>query len=229
MTSTWISALTLVAAAALPVGGHAGRPLTTEDAGVLEAGACEFEPSATRVRSEGASATARVVQVACGTPWRSQFFANVGRTGGAGEHATTYGLGGKTGLFGGADAPLALTLAYGLTLGTGSSGGRRVTDGFVNLVASGELAEGWTGHANLGWLGERDPRANIGTWNLAVEKAMGAGIDLVAEVYGTDRRERWVGAGARWVSGAFSLNGLVARMVSDPKATVWTFGAKLEF
>lgn len=228
MHNAWIPVLTLAAVAVVPNPGHAGRPLTTEDAGVLAAGACEFEPAATRVRSAGESVTASVVQVACGTPWRQQFFANVGRTSGGG-HATSFGLGGKTGLSGGGDAPLSLTLAYGLNIGKGSGGGRRVTDGFVNLVASVELAEGWTGHANLGWSGERDPSASIGTWNLAVEKAVGGGVDLVAEIYGSDRRERWVGAGARWVAGSFSLNALVARMTSGAQATLYTVGAKLEF
>jgi hypothetical protein len=219
-----------IVATVLALPASAGRPLATEDAGVLEAMACELEPSVTRVKSAGVAERSSVVQVACGTPWRSQFSASMQRVSAEGESRTDFGLGGKTGLFGGEGAPVSLTLAYGVNLAKSASGGsRRVSDGFVNLVASGEVAKGIITHANVGTLRVREPRSNATTWNLAGEWAVGGGFDLVAEVYGNNRSERWAGAGARYTSGNWSVNSAVARMTSEPKASLVTVGAKLNF
>lgn len=220
----------VVLAAAASSTAFAGRPLATEDAGVLEPGACELEPSFTRVKSAGQSERASVMQVACGTPWRSQFSANVQRVSAEGQSSTGFGLGGKTGLLGGESAPVALTLAYGVNIATlARGGGRRLTDGFVNLVASSEVAKNVTVHANLGALHVREPRSNATTWNLAGEWAVGGGIDLVAEAYGNNRDERWAGAGARYTAGSWSFNAALARMSSEPKASLLTAGAKFNF
>ncbi len=232
--------LALVIAGLCPTDSFGGRPLATEDAGVLENKACELEPSWTRIRATGSgmtvTGTASVVQLACGTPWRTQFSANVQRSriegGGFSDSATDYALGGKTGLIGDGDDALAVTLAYGFTLDKSATGSRQVTDGFVNLVVTRDLSDlnkGLTGHANLGWFGERDPKTNSTTWNLALEQALGGGFDLAAEIYGNDRGERWLGGGLRWTEGAWSLNAGAARQTKDPRATLVTAGAKLSF
>jgi hypothetical protein len=194
-----------------PLAAQAGRPFATEDAGVLAARECELEPAFTRVRAEGVSARSTAVGVACGTRWNSQFSIGVDRVSSEGVSTTDYSLGGKTGLFGGEDAKLSATLAYGLALGKNLSGQRRVSESSVTLVASSELRPGLTGHANLGWVGVREPSTNATTWNLALEQAVGGGFDVGAEVYGDDRGDRWWGAGLRWTSGAWSWNAGAAR------------------
>lgn len=230
MRTHFLAALGAAAAAAMTSPAFAGRPLATEDAGVLEAKACELEPSFTRVKSAGVAERASVVLVACGTPWRSQFHAYVQRVSSDGASDTDFGFGGKTGLIGGESAPRSLTLAYGVNVAKGANGGsRRVSDGFVNLVASGEVAKDITAHANLGTLRVREPKASATTWNLAGEWAVGGGVDLVAEVYGNNRSERWAGAGARYTQGPWSFDGALARMTSQPKATLVTVGAKFNF
>jgi hypothetical protein len=94
MKTYCLVSLAALAAAAFSPAAFAGRPLATEDAGVLESRACEFEPSVTRIKSGGVSERASVVQVACGTPWRSQFYANAQRIAAEGESATDFGFGG---------------------------------------------------------------------------------------------------------------------------------------
>ena len=50
----------------------AGRPLQTEDAGVLEPGACEIEGATHRLSAAGERSTESHIQWGCGIGWTSQ-------------------------------------------------------------------------------------------------------------------------------------------------------------
>jgi hypothetical protein len=210
---------------------HAGRPLTTEDAGVLEPGACEFEPAFTRIRSAGESERATVAQLACGLAGSVQLHADVLRTASGGERSTDIGLGGKWALKVGQDGAPSWTLAFGTTLSKAAAGKREARDSFANLVASGQAAAApaWTWHANLGMLRESDAQRRLLTWGVAAERAMGGGVDLAAELYGNNRGEHWLGAGVRWSVDTWSANLGVARTITRPRAHLLTVGAKLSF
>lgn len=221
--------LALAAAALLSPTAWSGRPLSTEDAGVLEPRACEFEPSFAQLRADGQRVRATVVQVACGIGLRTQLYVNVQRVGEtAAASATDQGLGAKTALMAGEDGAASLTLAYGGTLAR-QGDGRRWRDAFVNLVASGEVSDGLSVHANLGLVRLRDEQRTLRTWNLAAEQAMGGGVDLVAEVYGHSDKERWFGTGTRYTEGDWSFNAGAARQLRRPKATLLSVGAKWNF
>ena len=69
--------------------------------------------------------------MACCTPWRSQFSVGVQRSSIESDSATDLGFGGKTRLIGGDDEPVAVTLAYGVSV-VKAAGGRRIGEGFVN-------------------------------------------------------------------------------------------------
>lgn len=223
-------AFLLLAALAAPA-AQAGRPLATEDADVLERGDCEWESFAARVRIDGSpSERGWTTQVGCGIGYGTQAALAYGRARSDGATAEVLLLGGKTRLVPRGAAATGWTLAWGL-------GGAKEEDSsfeheatFLNLVATREIAEGVTGHANLGWLRSESADANSTTWNLALEKSVGAGVDLMGEVYGDDRSEAWLGLGVRWsVSERFSLNGSWARQGGSDGARLWTLGFKLGF
>ena len=101
---------------------------------------------------------------------------------------------------------------------------------YLNAVATRDLAPGWTGHANLGWVRSESASANSTTWNLALERALGNGVDLMGEVYGDDRAKPWIGVGARWaVSDKLSLNAAWATQRETPRVNAWSIGFKLAF
>ncbi len=65
--------LVVMACAALPLAAQAGRPLATEDAGVLDAGSCEFEAFAATERATASPVLrSHAFQVGCGVGARTQ-------------------------------------------------------------------------------------------------------------------------------------------------------------
>lgn len=71
---------------------------------------------------------------------------------------------------------------------------------------------------------------NSTTWNLAIEKSLREGLDVVGEVYGDDRSKPWVGTGLRWsASDRLSLNASVAVQNDTPRLRLWTVGLKYAF
>ena len=120
---------------------------------------------------------------------------------------------------------LGLTLAWGLTgqKTSGSSFEHELT--YLNLVATRELSPGWTAHGNVGWLRSESAGNDTTTWNLAIERALGNGVDVMGELYGDDRTKPWLGAGVRWAaSDKLSLNASVAVQNDTPKQRLWTVG-----
>jgi hypothetical protein len=210
---------------------QAGRPLATEDADILDKGACEWEGFFAR-ETAAASPALRTwaTQVGCGIGFTSQVALAYSRAKADGASAQGLTLLGKTGLIERKDDGLGLTLAW--TVGgeklAGGSFKHELTQ--VNLVATQELAKRLKGHANLGWLRSESARSNSTTWNLAAEYAPGGGIDLMGEIYGDDRGKPWVGAGARWnLSDSVSLNGSYSVRTERPRIKLWTAGFKLGF
>lgn len=173
---------------------HAGRPLATEDADILEPRDCEWEYFVAR---ESASASPSVkgwtTQVGCGIGLSTQVALAYARARAQGLTAQGLVLVGKTGLKERKGDSLGLTLAW--TLGAEKVPGSSHELTQLNLVATKELAENLTGHANLGWARSEFACASSTTWNVATEYSLGAGVDLMAEYYDDDRSKPWLGAG----------------------------------
>lgn len=222
-----LALLALLAATA----AHAGRPLATEDADVLERGSCEWEGFAARTSAAGEAAVhGWTTQVGCGIGWHTQAALAYSRARSDGSTAEGLLLGGKTQLVPRQDGGTGWTLAWGLAGARPSGGSFEHETSYLNLVATRELDEGLTGHANLGWLRSESGHASATTWNLALEKSVASGVDLMGEVYGDDRSEAWLGLGARWtLSERFSINGSWARQGGAPNLRLWTLGFKLAF
>lgn len=224
---TWAAVLLAAAATA----AHAGRPLATEDADVLDAGSCELEGFASRLDERFPPASrGTTLQVGCGIGWDTQAALGWSRARSAGESAHAWALGGKTALVRRSGDGIGLTLAWGLAAARPPGGTLEHEASLLNLVATREWSGGWLTHANLGWLRSESASASTTTWNLALERPVGGGVDLMAELYGDDRTRPWVGVGARWAaSERLGLNASYAVQDESPRPRLWTVGFKLVF
>lgn len=223
----------LLAAALLAFAGasHAARPLATEDADVLDKGKCEAEGFYAHLKPSGFDASKGwTLQGSCGIGANTQLILAYSRARSGDETAQGLLLGGKTGIITREGQGLGLTLAWGLTgvKAQGSSFEHEQT--YLNLVATREIAASWTAHANLGWVRSESAGTNSTTWNLAIEKSLREGLDVVGEVYGDDRSKPRVGTGLRWsASDRLSLNASVAVQNDTPRLHLWTVGLKYAF
>jgi hypothetical protein len=210
---------------------HAGRPLATEDADVLERGECEAEGFVARQTATGTAAVEGLaLQAGCGFGWNSQAALGVARERSAGASTSAWGLSGKTAIVERAEGATGITLAWGLGAQREPGGSMKHESSFLALVATREWAGGWLTHANLGWTRSESASANTTTWNLAVEKPVGHGVDLMAEFYGDDREKPWLGTGVRWsVTERFSVNASWSVQNASPRPKLWTLGFKLAF
>lgn len=233
-SSHWLTSMLLVLTAAAPGSGLAGRPLQTEDAGVLDAAACEIEGATQRLRLHGDSSTETGLTFNCGFGWRSQAGLTLSRSHGDGPRSRGAALGGKTGLWSGqGDNASALTLAW--TLASSRDDGRwQRSEDEVKLVASVPAGEG-TIHGNLGHLRERNPRRTLTSWNLAYEHeglALG-GMTLapMAEVFGDDRSSPWWNVALRLtlVPERAFVDVSYGRQTGDGKPRLVTAGFKIAF
>ena len=224
----------LIAALASPL-AHAGRPLQTEDAGVLERGACEVEGVASRVSLAGEHATGQSLQLGCGVGYSSQLALAAIRARALGETATGWALGGKTELWRGAgNEPAALSLAYGLAWERGGGQSLRHAASGVRAVYSRPMGPG-VFHANLGY--DRDEIARDGAtgWNLAWEHegfdVGGVNLAPMAEVFGSEGESAWwnVALRATIVPDKFFIDGSYGRQNSDGRPKLFTLGFKFAF
>jgi opacity protein-like surface antigen len=212
-------------------GAHAGRPLATEDAGVLERGECEWESFAARAKeSQGSAGKTLSTQLGCGIGANTQVAFAVQRESADGQHAHALVLGGKTSLVEGKDESPSLALAWGIHA-VRPPGATMKHDGTaLNLVLSHELAKALTGHANLGWVRSQSTQRTAMTWNLAAEHALGHGVDVMAEYYGEQRDKPWVGVGVRLaVTDKLSFDASYSVQSGPAKTQLLTLGAKLAF
>ncbi len=221
----------LVGSMGLVALAQGAAPLATDDAGVLEARACEVETYGQRLRHTGIDPLHAVsASFTCGIGTRSQIGVGSARTSSAGAHADAVGVSGKTGLFASdAPAPLALALAWRLSASRVDGNGFRHEGTALTLVASRPLGSDITAHANLGWAHSQAAHANSTTWNVAAEAALGAGIEALAEVYGDDRGRPWRAVGARWSPTSRVSFGVAWQRSAHPRSRAASLGVKLGF
>lgn len=216
------AALLLAGPAAL-----AGRPLVTDDAGVIGAGECEIEASAARQwRAGGHTQTA---QLACGTPWQTQLAAGWGRARGD-DAGASYTLSGKTSLRAPSSESTGWAIAYGISRvkpdGQGTQPGERT----VRALATATQGD-WLYHFNAGW-GHEPGARHRAVWGLAAERPGAAGpVDLMGEVFGESRSRPWVQLAARWaaVPGSLWLDAAWAVHTGPGRARQFTLGLKASF
>lgn len=211
---------------------HAGRPLATEDADILDQKEREWESFVARETSTGNPATEGwTTQVGCGVGYSTQLALAYSRARSAGLSAKGLALVGKTGLIERKDDAMGLTLAWALgrEKAPGSSSFKHELS-HLNLVATKEIAKSLTAHANLGWVHSKTARASSTTWNLAAEYCLASGVDVMGEIYDDDRTKPWLGTGVRWqATRQFSADASYSVRRETPRIKLWTVGFKLAF
>lgn len=212
---------------------HAGRPLVTEDAGLLDPGDCEWETVAGQVRTSGTPRLdAWSTQAGCGIGHATQLAASYGQARSEGATDSNLFVGGKTRLLGDDEERPSLALAYGVALlrQLPVDNRFRFDSAFANLALSAPLAEGWTSHLNLGAAYHRDADVTRASWAVAVEHELGDLFGWGVEAYGEQADRPWLGAGARWdASTSLNLNASVAVQRGRPQARLLSVGAKFAF
>lgn len=222
------SALTLSAGEA-----RAGLPLLSEDAGVLAAGQCEFESVVASTRAGGPSGRELGLGLGCGAGRDLQWNLGWSRAQAGGATARGLSLGGKLGLWKGAD-DAALVLAPTLAWADDGGGWRHVSQDF-NLAYSGPAFESTTLHLNLGHGRDLASRQRSTGWSVALEHA---GVDLgglklaaMGDLAGDDHGAPWWNLGLRatlvpevaWLSLSY------ARQVEPARARLASLSLKLAF
>ena len=227
--------VTAVAAALLSSVAHAGRPLQTEDAGVLERSACEIEGASLRNAVVGERSTNNDLGLGCGIGLNSQVGLGLSALRAGSERTRGANLGGKTGLWksGDGDDASALTLAWGVAA-EHTAGGWKRSRSDLTLVASVPVTAG-TVHLNLGHTRTAGSSSRSTNWNAAFEhdgfELLGLKWAPMAELFGDDHSARWWNLAARWamLPEQFFLDLSYGRQVGAAKARLTTLGFKVAF
>lgn len=218
-----------LAASVASTPSRADRPLTTEDASILDLKECELDSFV--ARNPDARTTARWVQFGCGIGFGTQLALAGERTRSDGVRESATALVGKTAL-----RPLG-TDDYGVTLAYSFGGSRHTGQGFKiedsDIRAVLTLPQhGWLFHANLGWAREHASSRDSTVWGLAAERRHALGpFDLMAEIYGDDRGAPWLQTGARWrlIPDRLHLDAAVGVRTGGTRSKLGSIGLKLAF
>ena len=208
----------------------AGRPLLTEDAGVLAARSCELE--AFMARPQSADDTFRSGQVSCGTSFQTQLAIAVGSD--SYSSTTLLALAGKTALIELTADSAGLALAYGALWQNHPH--EHFQHHAMEAKAVLTLPVGrYLFHANAGWIGNQTAqarRADRLTWNLAVERPNAIqAVDLMMELVGDNKNAPWLQVAARWamVPGRVFLDGSWGIQGNAQKDKQLSLGIKIGF
>lgn len=229
----WAALGTMLALGHAPA--FAGRPFSTEDAGVVAKGACEIEAFGERLGSSSASGSPSrnglSAQLGCGIVGATQLAFALEESKAAGEKSRVMLFSGKTQLVDGGENNLSFALAYSTSRERAGSESWRRGATAANAVVTLPL-HGWLVHANLGVTAERAPSRNVTGWALALERlALVKGIDAGVELFGDDRGTTWAQIAARWhvVADRFLLDASAGRQTSGGGALRLTVGLKWMF
>jgi hypothetical protein len=231
-STRFAASLLLSLVASLPA--RAGRPLQTEDAAVLERGACELEGAWLRQRGGDEPSQEQTLGTVCGIGWTSQVGLTLARDMQSDPRGQSLTVGGKTSLWQGAgDDAAALTLAWGLASAR-DNGHWRSSRRALNLVFSLPLGPG-IAHVNLGRVRELPVRTDSRTWSLAFEhkgfEAGGLNWAPMAELFGAQGAFVWWNIALRvtvWPEKLF-IDTSWGRPTGPHAAQLLTTGFKLAF
>lgn len=210
----------------------AGRPLATDDAGVIERGNCEVESFLARATERGSpSVHGASLQLGCGIAGNTQVALAVTTARGGGESERGLALNGKTALGEPANGN-AWAVGWGLGALQPDGGGMKYESSFINGIYTRSIDDALKLHANLGWSHSQSTRRSTTGWALALERSTPASIDVMGEVFGNDRDSApWVQVGLRWtvVPEKFFLDTSLGRQMNSQRPQQITLGLKAAF
>lgn len=209
----------------------AGRPLQTEDAGVLGAGECELESAAGREKPKDEGSTRDgYVQFGCGFGYRSQVALSASRTKSPGDRADEVAVVGKTALLELTDDSTGVVVAWAFGGMKPRGGNFKYESTEIKGVVTHPVGD-WQFHANLGWSRSQADHQNTTIWSVAAERTSLGPVDVMAEVFGDDRAPAWINAGIRWpvIPEKFFLDASYGVQMDSGKTKLATVGLKLTF
>ena len=222
--------LALVSSLSFPA--WAGRPLATEDAGVLGRGDCEIESFAGRAHTaDSDTETTRWAQFGCGIGYNTQLAVGAGGEKAAGATTRIAALAGKTYLRELTDDQSGVVLAYAF-LGAKEPGEGFKHDATEIKAVVSVPSNGWLLHANLGSNFSHTSKLHSTVWAFAAERPSAVGpVDLMAEVFGDNHGEPWTQFGARWqvVPERFFVDASWGVQTDSARTKLVTIGLKLAF
>lgn len=222
---------TLLAAAALAAlcgPALAARPMTTDDAPVLEPRECEAQAYHGRVAREDARDTS--LEVGCGIGWQTQVNVAATRLREGADRGEAWSIAGKTALHGQGGDGLALTVGYGAARARAAGQGTTAT--WITGIATWPLADKVAWHTNLGWQRDGASRLSSTFIGTGVEVGTTDHLDTTAEVFHVDREVGpWLQLGLRYalLPERWNVNASVARQAASGHAVRWTLGTLLRF
>ena len=194
MIRSTLAAAVLLAAAAP---AWAGRPLTTEDASVLDAGRCQVE--AWIDRYDGA--TTGWLVPACNLAFDTEIQAGFARTREAGQARFTesYVQAKKILREMTEHEPWGVGLVLGVTRRPRNESHTGWDNPYVLVPFSQSICgTPLTFHANVGWSRDRESRRDATVWGAALEAAVTDRLTLLGEAYGENAQKPFVRIGGRW-------------------------------
>jgi hypothetical protein len=223
---------------ALSAPAFAGRPLVTEDAGVIEKGGVEVEayyrrqteretPTLTGFHMQPSVGIGFNTQLGIGVDYSRQYNADFDATKSSGAYAIV----GKTALKELTDDAYGVAIAYGVDRTRAPGDSFRYDNAVINGAVTVPVQQ-WLLHANLGWTRSRLDVVNSTIWALAAERTGAIGpVDLAVETFGTDHEPAWVQVAARWVvkEDRFFLDASYGVQTGASHAKLLTIGTKLAF
>jgi hypothetical protein len=186
-----VAALLLATLAALPTYG--GRPLSTEDASVLEEGRCQLETWIDRSRDATVGWFVPACNVGASIEWQ------VGGAGtwAGGSHRFSEAYAQAKTVFTAEDAPWGVGLVAGVARRPLQEAHRGWVNPYVIVPVTIAIGEGAL-HLNAGWAHDRLEDRDVTLWGIAGEWPAGERLTLVAEAFGENSERPFLRAGGRW-------------------------------
>ena len=172
---------------ALATPAHAGRPLTTEDAAILDDKAGQLEAWVDRARDVTVSWFVPACNFGLGIEWQ----VGVARDWSDGAERWPESYAQAKGLFRKStdDSPWAAGWVLGVAHRTTNSP-------YVLLPVSWSVGD-FNFHVQPGWVRDRENKRDLAVWGVAVEHTSKP-LDIVAELFGQNSEKPFARAGLRW-------------------------------
>ncbi len=177
---------------------EAGRPLSTEDASVLEQGRCQLEAWVDRTRDGSTTAWAvPACNFGLGIEW--QVGGARTREGGESGFREAYMQGKRVVLEPDAH-PVGVGVVAGLIRRPLNQTHRGWNNPFVLIPLTHHLTQATLVHGNIGWIRDREGNRDLTIWGVAIETALSPKWAVVAEALGENRERPFFRVGARWTA-----------------------------
>jgi len=186
----------LAALLAAPV-AWAGRPLSVEDASVVERHGCQVEAWIDRAHDVTKGWLVPACNFGFDTEWQAGFART--RADGESRYSEAY-VQAKTLLRAATDAePWGVGLVLGMVKRPLNESRRDWDHPYVlGIFTQGLCGAPVLFHANLGWTRDAEARRDLTLWGVAVEGQVSDRVALLAEAFGENASSPFLRAGARW-------------------------------